>query len=460
MNTGKIKQIPYRALSAFFIICVVLATSKIAYADSEEISYDQLSTGTINNSNYADWWKFYGVAGDDVTIYISGVGAGDLDPYLELWFEMDGAWELLISDDDSGHSDSGVSAKISHYELPYTGTYTIGATRFAKEEGTSSGDYSMGLWCHNCKGGSADTNSSPLNEGNGCTYYAEWPTTSDLDSDCDGFSDDLETLLFNSFSPILVLDEEEDDCTDDPVNSFDVLYQVSPYETDERYSHRGALITVVVLWSQDCGGFSSSITGHPGDAETMRVWVTQSPFDSKWSVTGMLWRVHGDNWNYEPVDGLYNSIGEVNFGWHYLMYVAESKHAMYPSKRKCESRHYGLAEDCDDGEIILLSNMNVSPSGNVYSRVVPSSHNVGEVNNRNFDQLGETGDYYLNFPNTYAWSDKFSDGREMVFCGHEEEIRIGPESWGDCPGGIFSKWWPDTRSDRYQKAVNLLKTHN
>jgi hypothetical protein len=589
MNNGKIKQISYRALSVFFIICTTLIVTKTVYADSREISFGQYGNGTINDSNYIDWWEFYGVAGSKVTIrmlkgvedldpylelffemdgnwelliynddiqngYIDTLNAeinnyelpytgtytigatrfgkeegtssgfyqifllciggncgsgsadtdpsidwisygdkvssylddlseengttyenwwafsgtagdqatilmykeavsGKLDPYLELWYESDGGWEMLCSDDDSFGDSAGVGANIYSYELPYTGTYTIRATRYNKEEGTSSGNYIMELLCSggNCESGSADTSSSSLNEGNGCTYYADWPTTSDPDRDCDGFSDDSETWFFDTYSPVLVLDEDEDDCTDDPVNDFEVLYQVSPYETDERYSRRGALISIVVLWNEDCGGYSNNPlgTGHSGDGETMRIWVTQSPIDSKWSLTGMLWRVHKDDWNYETK--LYNARDGVYFDGHPLMYVSESKHAMYPKLSKCENYKWFLYEDCGEGEIIMLSDMNVSPGGNIYSRVVPSSHNVGEANSHNFDQLKESGDYSINFPEAYAWSDKYPNGAEMEFCGDFVS--------NDCSAGIFSKWWPDVDNVRYTDSVNFLKNN-
>lgn len=74
-----------------------------------------------------DNWTFGGIAGQVVTISMSG----DFDTYLELRGPDGG---VLISDDDSG---GNLQALISGFTLPQTGTYTIAARSFGRDVGLS-----------------------------------------------------------------------------------------------------------------------------------------------------------------------------------------------------------------------------------------------------------------------------------------------------------------------------------
>jgi hypothetical protein len=98
------------------------------------LSYGQTVQGQINNIGDEESWTFNGTMGDIVTISMVGQGSFD-DTYLELYGP---GGNLLTQDDDSG---SGLSALISYYTLPQTGTYRIVASAF----GSDTGSYSLSL---------------------------------------------------------------------------------------------------------------------------------------------------------------------------------------------------------------------------------------------------------------------------------------------------------------------------
>ncbi len=106
------------------------------------LAYGDAVRGTINDAAYSQDWTFMGNAGDVVTITMQTV-TGDLDPYLYL---LDAAGNELTYNDDADDTSVGqYNAQIARFTLPATGLYTIRATRFAEESGSSSGDYRLRL---------------------------------------------------------------------------------------------------------------------------------------------------------------------------------------------------------------------------------------------------------------------------------------------------------------------------
>jgi hypothetical protein len=107
--------------------------------DSNPIAYNETVSGTLNRQNFEDAWTFSGQAGDLITIRMTRVDeASDLDSFVRL---------LSESDEELGRNDDGPegiqTAEIIDFELPSSGTYTIIATRYGFESGTSTGDYSL-----------------------------------------------------------------------------------------------------------------------------------------------------------------------------------------------------------------------------------------------------------------------------------------------------------------------------
>ena len=105
--------------------------------DGGLIYWEQVKTGTINTVSDTDTWTFYGVAGQLVTITMTGRGElpRELDPLLELYGPSGG---LLETNDDGG---SGTNARIHGLELVANGTYTI----VAKGQAATTGPYSLVL---------------------------------------------------------------------------------------------------------------------------------------------------------------------------------------------------------------------------------------------------------------------------------------------------------------------------
>ncbi len=107
-----------------------------------DLAYGQAVGGMITNDDYAQEWTFNGNAGDVVTITMQA-SSGDLDPYLYL-FDARGN-ELTYNDDAEDTTVGQYNAQIARFTLPASGMYTIRATRFAEEAGTSTGNYRLRL---------------------------------------------------------------------------------------------------------------------------------------------------------------------------------------------------------------------------------------------------------------------------------------------------------------------------
>ena len=105
------------------------------------VDYGQTVQGTIDDDNYEVHYTFDGRAGDVIAIDLQQV-SGDFDAYLRL---LDSSGAELTTNDDARSGDAGTNARIEDFSLPADGTYTIVATRFQGQMGTSSGEYSLSL---------------------------------------------------------------------------------------------------------------------------------------------------------------------------------------------------------------------------------------------------------------------------------------------------------------------------
>lgn len=150
-----------------------------------DLQYGATVTGTIAGDTIAFNYTFSGSAGDVVTIRMNSV-SNALDPLLIL---LDPAGNTLIENDDD--PDGIFDSLIADFELPGDGVYTIIATRFQGELGSSEGDFELILSATGTGGGNQP---DPVNP-------TATPATADL-------SDDGEVVLLDTFIYGVVSDAE------------------------------------------------------------------------------------------------------------------------------------------------------------------------------------------------------------------------------------------------------------
>ncbi len=124
------------------ILAIALAVALLpalpgAEAAGGSIRYGEAVTGQITAMNFFELWEFQGSRGDRVQILMEGDGY--LDPYLGLLVTT--TEEVVMEDDDSG----GGSNAYIEVTLPATGSYTIVATRYGLDSGTTVGAYRLTL---------------------------------------------------------------------------------------------------------------------------------------------------------------------------------------------------------------------------------------------------------------------------------------------------------------------------
>lgn len=99
---------------------------------------DLLDNAFLNPGDQ-DWFEFYGLAGQTVTIGTDSYGGSTTDTYLELYAVCGGA--IIAQDDDGG---PGLFSLISGFPLPADGYYKIKVRGYSS---SSSGAYIMFLEC-------------------------------------------------------------------------------------------------------------------------------------------------------------------------------------------------------------------------------------------------------------------------------------------------------------------------
>lgn len=121
-------------------VCLLLLGGSVAWADAPQqsgLGFGESVEGTISNLQFRQVYNFDGRQGQVVTVRMTRTG-GDLDPYLLL---MTQNGTLVAFSDDADERN----AEITSQSLPQDGAYTIIATRFGHEHGTTEGDYLLNL---------------------------------------------------------------------------------------------------------------------------------------------------------------------------------------------------------------------------------------------------------------------------------------------------------------------------
>lgn len=103
-----------------------------------ELVYGAAATGSISAEQLAEAYVFFGNKGDIITLTMERT-SGDLDPLLTL---QDSAGKSIAFDDDSAGNQN---ARLERFTLPHDDMYTVVASRFDGEAGTTSGTYLLSL---------------------------------------------------------------------------------------------------------------------------------------------------------------------------------------------------------------------------------------------------------------------------------------------------------------------------
>jgi hypothetical protein len=110
----------------------------IAGGRTLEIVYGATVTGSLDSQNVAEEYIFLGQQGDTIRITMKRA-SGDLDSLVTLF---DSEHKQIAFDDDSA---GGQDALIDEFTLPRDGSYTLVASRFDREKGTTNGAYILTL---------------------------------------------------------------------------------------------------------------------------------------------------------------------------------------------------------------------------------------------------------------------------------------------------------------------------
>ncbi len=119
------------------------ATSNPASPDIVPIKYGSTISGTITNQRFLYYYTFQGSAGDVVTIQMTHIPGGKLDPLLYLYVYNDGKPNLVAGNNDI--APGNVDAGIVKFKLPQTGLYLIAATRMGAAQGQTEGNFILML---------------------------------------------------------------------------------------------------------------------------------------------------------------------------------------------------------------------------------------------------------------------------------------------------------------------------
>lgn len=132
------------ATSTLILILVLCLPGQAAAAPYQQsgIAFGEVIEGTISAENYRQQYAFDGRAGQVATVIMRRV-SGDLDPYLLLVSQR--GIVVAFSDDEVEDGTATRNAALRSIVLPEDGVYTIIATRFGQEHGTTTGDYTLSL---------------------------------------------------------------------------------------------------------------------------------------------------------------------------------------------------------------------------------------------------------------------------------------------------------------------------
>lgn len=123
------------ALSIMFVL-VLPAAAQQETLPGNTIFYGQTMSGTLTSEQFFDLWRFEGVTDDAIEVRMTA--SGGLLPLVGL---LDPSGTLVMRSED-GTLDGTV---VLTYTIPADGTYTIVATRVGREQGTTTGQYTVSL---------------------------------------------------------------------------------------------------------------------------------------------------------------------------------------------------------------------------------------------------------------------------------------------------------------------------
>lgn len=114
-----------------------LSLQEVIPVVSSELQYGQQIIGEISRQIYSVQYSFPATAGDVVNIQMNTI-SGNLDPLLRL---LNANGQEVSLNDDRG--DDTYNSFISNFIIPSSGTYTIVATRFNEDVGTTVGQFEL-----------------------------------------------------------------------------------------------------------------------------------------------------------------------------------------------------------------------------------------------------------------------------------------------------------------------------
>lgn len=125
-----------RALSLLALLMLLVVVPARAQIDITEAPIPQgvPVTDTITADAFFDWWTFSGTEGDEIRVVMTGTDG--LAPLVGL---LDSS-SNLIERSPNGEPDGTVSMTAT---LPYTGSYRFVATRTGRDEGITTGGYTL-----------------------------------------------------------------------------------------------------------------------------------------------------------------------------------------------------------------------------------------------------------------------------------------------------------------------------
>ncbi len=172
-------------------------------------------SGALSNARYEVVYSYDGQAGE--VISVSMTSAGMVDPYLALYDAYPSQNPLAYDDDGGGATD----ALINGYQLPATGRYYIVATRFGRETGSTTGDYTLSLMS-----GSVSMSSGPAITGGLAAFECngnliDTSAIVTFDQVRPGFTYRVTVLGLDGFDPVIALFAEDGTglCNDDERNA-------------------------------------------------------------------------------------------------------------------------------------------------------------------------------------------------------------------------------------------------
>lgn len=334
------------------------------------------------------------------------------------------------------------------------------------------------------------------------------------DCDGDGMDESLEAFIAQSFMPSLIFHPGDGVFRSGRERPFEVYWQVTPTILDDI---NGAFLTLVVTYPEDygfdeldinklsdklkCYGFatlvgctatsfigapglgcitapalmtyalnssnlSTGLLGHVGDSEAIRMFVYPNS-EGSWTVRYIDFKRHfegfGDEEDPIPVAKLIGEGLRFKDGSHPILYVAQHKHAMYPTKKACEDATWHFEgttctvnpEDCGADPWFDTQAPVGIPISNI---LVPADHNVGEFENDIHVVIPDLGSTQKTFPRMdklpeylgeYAWHgiNVSGHGEKEFFCG-----ALSPSSTlldEPCAGSLRNMWF-DPLNDPYR----------